>query len=204
MFTIQYSVLDAALRDIHRIRNDKAGLLARYKYFQRHGFPDGVNAGRGKAATFGIDQILQLLFAFDLVETGCGPTRVMRIVRTNWPELRSAFAQGWLVAQGEPRSTKGRPILVMDPSVLEEMNSPDVAHEPVRSPFIVSDYAGLGRWLDELGSRAVRVVVDPASLVFGFRDFLARHDDELRERFDAGFWNWTQLEVGIGLHVRRR
>ena len=203
MFAIGYGVLDAALRVIHDIRDDKAGLLARYKNFQRNGFPSGVNAGRGKAVMFGIDQILQLLLAFELVETGCGPTRIIRIVRTNWPELRPAFAQSWLVAAGQANNTRGRPQLVMAPSALAEMNTPDRPYLPVRSPFAVSNYGEIGEWLSDPRTQATRVVVDPAAIIRGFRDFLAQADENIAQAFDDGFRDWASDEVGVALGERR-
>ena len=204
LFSISYATIDAALRVMHDVRDDRAGLIARYKYFQRNGFPEGTNAGRGKAVSYGIDQLLQLLLAFELQETGCGPTRVMRILRTNWPELRRAMALGW-TATKDKRTARNRPLLIMRPGAFQEMGSSDEATLPVARPFEALPISNVDEWISGKGAGASRLLIDPMRVIGDLRDLFATKEfgDTLAE-LDDGFEEWWDDAMGHEPGLMRR
>ncbi|MCW1381966.1 hypothetical protein OLX02_03940 [Novosphingobium sp. KCTC 2891] len=75
-----------------------AGSIAfrgRLQHLQRAGFPSGVNTGKGKRATYGWSQVIELIVALDLMDVGLMPDAARSIVELNRASLltfASSFA----------------------------------------------------------------------------------------------------------------
>lgn len=147
MFGLSYGELDAIVRVSHGVDPGEHGLVARFKYMQRMGFPEGVNPGKGVRAVFDLAATLKVLLAFELLETGATPTRVVRMVRTGWVSLQPALALGWLAAI--ERSARPRRLMVYAmPGAFREMGQPEDPSSEVAEPLRTIPVGALLEWLD--------------------------------------------------------
>jgi hypothetical protein len=181
VFGLGYGELDAVVRVMHRVAPDNAALVARFKYMQRLGFPEGVNPGRGVRSVYGLEEALKVLLAFELLETGATPTRVVRMVRTGWSDLRRPLALGWLAAR-ERGARPRRLMICATPGAFRELGEPDDPRAPVAEPLRPMRLDDLVRWqeaadetMPETATDVVaagaprRLVIDPMRLVAAFR-----------------------------------
>lgn len=75
---------------------------ARLKQWQKMGFPEGVNVGRGVRASYGATQVHQLLFMMKLLQVGLTPERAQKVVLSGWPAFKDAIVETILCrANGE-------------------------------------------------------------------------------------------------------
>ncbi|MEG8045771.1 hypothetical protein QP175_05800 [Sphingomonas aerolata] len=75
---------------------------ARLKQWQKMGFPEGVNVGRGVRASYGATQVHQLLFMMKLLQVGLTPERAQKVVISGWPAFKDAIVETILCrANGE-------------------------------------------------------------------------------------------------------
>ena len=65
----------------------------RLQHLQRLNFPTGVNTGRGKKASYGWLQIVQLMVALDLIDLGMTPDVAVRSVRQGTDKLIGAICE---------------------------------------------------------------------------------------------------------------
>lgn len=131
---LHFSAISDVLSTMHGVAPELRDVTrSRLKYFQNRSFPlPGGTRGRTKAAgeppsartrgkaKIGMDDALKLAFAFELLEAGMGPTRVIRLVTTDWPVVREILAAAWW------RETGGGPSafdLAIVPRALAEMAS---------------------------------------------------------------------------------
>lgn len=70
-----------------------SALEARVKQWQKMGFPDGVNVGRGVRAKYGATQLCQLMLVLKLLTVGLTPERAIEVVRKGWRSFRDAFVE---------------------------------------------------------------------------------------------------------------
>lgn len=180
MFGLGYGELDSVVRVMHQVAPDNAALVARFKYMQRLGFPEGVNPGRGVRSVYGLEESLKVLLAFELLETGATPTRVVRMVRTGWPGLRGALALAW-VAMRDERVRPRRMMICATPGAFRELGEDEDPRRPVAEPLravplerLLGWTAGTGAELPTAAEAVVladpprRLVIDPMTLVAHF------------------------------------
>jgi hypothetical protein len=181
VFGLGYGGLDAVVRVMHRVAPENAALVARFKYMQRLGFPEGVNPGRGVRSVYGLEETLKVLLAFELLETGATPTRVVRMVRTGWPDLRQALAVGWLAAR--ERGARPRRLMVCaTPGAFRELGETEDPRAPVAEPLRPVPLDRLVHWMEAAdealpssGAELVaadpprRLVIDPMRLAAALR-----------------------------------
>lgn len=65
----------------------------RLQHLQRLKFPSEVNTGRGKKASYGWLQIIELMVALDLIDLGWTPDTVAKLVKANRGKLMTAVQQ---------------------------------------------------------------------------------------------------------------
>lgn len=181
MFGIGFGELDAVVRILHGIAPDNAALVPRFKYMQRMGFPEGVNLGRGVRSVYGLEEVLKVLLAFELLETGATPSRVVRMVRTGWPALIPALAVGWLATH--ERGARPRRLMVCArPGAFRELGDGDDPYAPVAEPLRAVPMDRLVQWLEAFdeampttaaevvgGDPPRRLVIDPMRLAGALR-----------------------------------
>lgn len=199
MFGIRFGELDAVVRVMHGISPDNAALVARFKYMQRMGFPEGVNSGRGVRSIYGLPEILKVLIAFELLETGATPTRVVRMLRTDWDGLGRALAVGWLAAR-ERSARADRLMLCAMPGAFRELGEQEDPLAPVAEPLRAVPLAKILEWLraiDEempVTARDVvpsngprRLVVDPMRLAAALRALVPTLTGMSLEQLDEAY-----------------
>lgn len=141
---IGFKALRATIAAIHGEGATSTALLGRFKYFQRMSFPGGSNVGRGARASYDLDQLLALSMAFELQETMAGPIRVVRLLRTSWPEISRGLAASWAVVA----AYGGQALFAAHgPGGLEELGIEESADTPAPDPLIVVGPQELTDWI---------------------------------------------------------
>lgn len=192
MFRLRFSEVEAVVGTMHGVPHGSTAVVSRFRYFQRLRFPGGTNTGRGVPAAYGLDQLMQVLVAFELAEAGLAPARIVRAVGTNWLQVRTAVLLGWQAAVGRT-PWREREILVMEPSLLADSVSPDDVALPVEDPFVPVPAFALGGWSEGVDGPPRLLLVDPGRLVASLRDVVPKltiHTldelDEALERYGRG------------------
>lgn len=199
LFGIGFGELDAVTRIMHVVDTDNAALVARFKYMQRMGFPEGVNTGRGTRSVYDLEKVLKVLVAFELLETGATPTRVVRMVRTGWASLMPALIVGWLSVL-ERGARPRRLMLCARLAAFRELGQAEDPDQPVEEPLRPMPLDGLMRWMEAadepLPADAADVVaspgpgtlvIDPMRLVSRLRSALPAVSASTLEDIDRAF-----------------
>lgn len=77
-----FAEVEAALAQLNSIASTSRSAFAnRLKHLQRKGFPPGVNTGRGKAASYGAEHVVQLALALELISFGYSPEKAIAVMR---------------------------------------------------------------------------------------------------------------------------
>jgi hypothetical protein len=99
---IGYKTLERLLLVLFGLsESQRRALLGRFKYLQRLGGFGSQPSGRGRAR-YGINDLLQLVMIFELIDVGCSPAHSLRIVRTHWDSLPINFAHAWADLRRRP------------------------------------------------------------------------------------------------------
>ena len=122
---IGYQTLERLLVVLFELSEGQRGaLLGKFKYLQRlGGFGSRPHGGR---ARYQLDELLQLLVIFELLDVGCSPTQAVRTVRTHWNDLSVNLAYAWNDARS--RLSGGTPETMMwtvIPHALAELGAGD-------------------------------------------------------------------------------
>ena len=76
---------------------------SRMKQWQKMGFPDGVNVGRGVRAEYGATQIYQLAIMLKLMRVGLTPERAQHVVKAAWITFKDSIIEATIcIANGAP------------------------------------------------------------------------------------------------------
>jgi hypothetical protein len=161
MFGIGYGEIEVVIVQMSGL-TDRELIRRRFKYLQRMSYPPRSNTGRGRKAMLDLEQVLQVLVAIELMQVGASPTRAVRILRTNWDDLRPALALGWLVSR-KPALGPLRDLLVMNAGAFQDAGRSEDPYEPVSQPLKPLPAIDLIIGLTREGS-TTRVVLDPAKL----------------------------------------
>ena len=65
--------------------------ISRLKQWQKMGFPQGVNVGKGARADYGAKQLFQLAFLMRMLALGLTPERAQSILKTAWDRVQDAI-----------------------------------------------------------------------------------------------------------------
>jgi hypothetical protein len=206
MHGIGYLQVEAIIAAMSGVQ-DREMIRRRFKYLQRMSYPPGSNTGRGRRAVLSLEQVLQVILAVELMQVGASPTRAIRILRTNWDELRPALALGWLVSR-KPTLAPLRMLLVMNAGAFEDAGKSEDPQEPVSKPFRPLPALDLIVGLARQGA-TTRVVLDPAQLAthlinYAGTDGAGMSGDDLDEAFgelwgvtmDCSPDDWVAAAVG--------
>jgi hypothetical protein len=110
------------LRARHQIAEDKqTALRGRLQHFQRLGFPEGINTGKGRPAHYGAGEVLLISLAFELLEMGLTPERAVHVLQSNMYVVTPAtrITADWLL-KGDPESSASM-FLWFDPTGLSAL-----------------------------------------------------------------------------------
>ena len=70
-------------------------VVARIKHMRRLDFPHVGRVGRGHVTTFGFEDLLKVVMAFQLIEVGMPSFRAVDLVRSGWSRCAGALALAW-------------------------------------------------------------------------------------------------------------
>lgn len=73
------------------VEEGRTALRGRLEHLRRLGTPAGIKRGQGRAATYGWDELLELIVAVELLAVGLTPEHAHRIASTQFGEFRQAF-----------------------------------------------------------------------------------------------------------------
>ncbi|THD34457.1 MAG: hypothetical protein E7773_14810 [Sphingomonas sp.] len=188
---LSYGEVEAVVRTVHGPGAKPTALLGRLKYLQRFDWPPGGAKGQGSRAGYGLEQLLALMLALELLELGLPPLRVVRLLRTGWDQTVRALVIGWGAAfEG------ARPIfLALAPRALEELGMPEDPDRPSPDRLRAVDATTLDSWRDDFtrGSAAL-YVVDPRRIALAARTELDALGIAPERDADAAF-----IELGTDL-----
>lgn len=111
----------------------RSALLGRFQHLQRLSLIEGINPGRGKAAEYRAHQVVVVGIAFQMLQLGLSPERVVQVVKANQDTIRLAI--GLAVSQKGKISPS---IIWFDPSVV---NGSSLDYDAADLTF---DYGGEG------------------------------------------------------------
>lgn len=81
---LSYGDIELLLRCMHQVHEDKRiALVGRIKHFQRLGWPEGTNVGKGSRVKYNTRQTLSLVAAFELVQCGLPPERAIYLLKSS-------------------------------------------------------------------------------------------------------------------------
>lgn len=138
---LSFAQANFALAFVTGVSMEKAGSFeARIKQWQKMGFPEGVNVGRGVKASYGATQIFQLLIMLKLLRVGLTPQRAQQVVISGWPKLKDAVVET-LSCMANGSEHLHYCLIQLD--ALSELTSPDTDHMHVYVDLFTSDDIGL-------------------------------------------------------------
>jgi hypothetical protein len=155
---------------LHEIGADKrVAFRARLKHFQRLGFPEGVNVGKGKSAKYGAGHVITLALALELAELGLTPERIVTLIRGDYfPVFAAVKGSTDAILSGEWKPTRsgsaGSIFLYLDPSALASLRDRD----PAGTSFEAADASTVAQHLAHVTSNFERrrlAIVNVTALV---------------------------------------
>ncbi|MES2096788.1 MAG: hypothetical protein V4459_08495 [Pseudomonadota bacterium] len=174
---LRYGDLLQLLERLHALPRSRAvATESRIKNFSRLGFPNGPRVGSGERADYGVDQIVQLLVAFELLRLRVPPGVIAEIVRTEWATIGAAFATAARTIDdrsGNAARRAKRPLLVVDAAALHEAGKTVRRGELLTSiELLPADEflgGGIASWRSAMLIDPAAVLADAAALVPGLR-----------------------------------
>lgn len=98
-----FGQVDALLAGLHDIASERrTQFQARLRNFQRLGIPEGVSAGRGKAALYKPPAVVELALALELAQLGLLPERIIEVYWSNKYSVLMALRDATQILLGHP------------------------------------------------------------------------------------------------------
>jgi len=137
-----FAEVDGALAAAHGIASAKRNAFrARLQHFQKLGFPEGLNTGRGRAAVYNPGHIILLGIALELGQLGLTPERAKAVISDDMHATAMAVA---MAARGDFAV-----LLRCDPTALKSLTIQEGVGDFASASFF---YAGLGQAVLEFES----------------------------------------------------
>jgi hypothetical protein len=163
---IGYSDVEAVISARHGAGSKPTALLGRLKYLQRFDWPPGGARGQGSRAGYGLEQLLALMMAFELLELGLPPVRIVRLLRTGWDRTLPTLVVGWASALHGARPM----FLSLAPRALEELGLTEDDARPSPDRLVPIGPAKLDAWRADFRTGPPAIyVLDPRALVWAAR-----------------------------------
>ena len=189
-----YAELEAVVRATHGAGAKPTALLGRLRYIQGLDWPPGGARGQGSRAGYGLEQVVGVALAFELLELGMSPVRAVRLLRSSWDVALRAIIIGW--ASG---GRGARPVLLaLAPRALDELGLEDDAGRvlpdalvPIRAQAI-ADWAG-----DFAGGTPSLYLVDPRRIAASLRSELVELGVASNDAIDQEFLTFGTRLFGV-------
>lgn len=93
---LSYGELEEFIAHLHRVAPEKrTALKGRLKHFQRLSWPAGTNKGKGARVNYGVGQTFSLAVAFEMLQIGLTPERVVEQLRMSTGLIARGFAAAY-------------------------------------------------------------------------------------------------------------
>lgn len=117
--TYQFAQIESALATMHKVATSRrSAFQGRLKHYQKQGFPEGINTGRGRAATYTAIHGIHLAIALEFNELGILPERAINIYKSQQIYIDNAIAR----ASHDILCDEGFELLIyFDPSALNDL-----------------------------------------------------------------------------------
>lgn len=102
--------------------------VSRLKQWQKMGFPEKVNVGRGVKVGYGASQLFQLVLHMRLLAFGLTPERAQRVVRSAWQRLSASIIETTLRRQS---GNQEYCYLFLRYDALTDLKEPGSTHEHI-------------------------------------------------------------------------
>lgn len=134
----------ASMGRVHPAR--RSAFESRLKQWRKMNFPDLPRVGKGMLATYGAQQLFQLIVLVELLRFGLTPERAIRVIVARWPEMRQAITETVICLA---RSEDHRHYLQIGFDALADLVEPERDVTPVDVALvtdrqIAAAYGGLG------------------------------------------------------------
>lgn len=131
---LTYAELEDFLAELHRVAPEKRiALRGRLKHFQRLGWPEGTNQGKGARVQYGIGQTMSLVMAMEMLQLGLTPERVVEQMTYSMTYLPQGF-QASLKAIRE--GDEDEILYVFSPECLYSLRGIDDERQGIQSVMI--------------------------------------------------------------------
>lgn len=159
------------VRATHGAGAKPTALLGRLRYIQGLDWPPGGARGQGSRAGYGLEQVVGVALAFELLELGVSPVRAVRLLRGSWDVALRAVVIGWASAS---TSRGARPVLLaLAPRALEELGVEDDPGRASPDVLVPVGATALADWAcDFAGGAPSLYLVDPRRIAASLRSEL--------------------------------
>jgi hypothetical protein len=183
-----FADVEAALAQVHHIADPKRSAFAnRLKHLQRLGFPEGVNTGRGRAATYLPEHVFLIAVALQLNEFGITPERAIKLISNSMGRI----ADGVMQAIDPDPLAVDRPIYCHVPAAhLEDLSIEKPSdwslgcHPAQRTIDTIIDASKRPNMVFRLA------VFSLSGLLIWLPDLLSPHDEHARRQFLISMREW--------------
>lgn len=123
---LTYQQIEDVLVRLHDVDDTKRGALrGRFKHFQRLGWPEGANVGKGRRVGYDLRQSLSIVVAFELLQFGLTPERAVTLLQ----RMKAILPVGFLTGLRMDVSNPSHSYVVFDPAALHGLRDDPVEEE---------------------------------------------------------------------------
>lgn len=103
VLTFKFGEVDAVLAGLNEVPSaQRTAFQARLKNFHRLGFPKGIGSGRGRAAVYGVGELVQMGLAIELTQLGLTPERAIAVLQSDEYPMLMAVMMAAGICVGAP------------------------------------------------------------------------------------------------------
>lgn len=109
---------------------------SRIKQWQKKGFPEGTQVGKGARAQYGATQILQLALMAKLLKVGLTPERAQKVIETAWPVFKDGFVE---TLSCQAKGADHLHYFMVQLDALSDLSDPESDHEHIFVEMLTDD-----------------------------------------------------------------
>jgi hypothetical protein len=144
---LTFGQVEATLAAMEKIHPEKRkAFYSRLKQWQKLGFPEGVNVGKGTRAEYGATQLFQLAYMIELQRIGLSPERGIEAVQAAWPVLVSGLIETTVCMAGGADHLH---YCALQVDALTGFSEPGVDHAHVYASLFIDKHLGVVSFMGE-------------------------------------------------------
>jgi hypothetical protein len=143
--TLTFGQIEAILATMEGVHEDRRGAFhSRLKQWQKMGFPQGVNVGRGVRAPYGANQLFQLVYMVELLRVGLTPDRAIETVIAAWDTIRMGITETVQCHAGESDHLH---YISLKIDSLTNLTEPGADHMHIYAQLLIDKHLGMAAFL---------------------------------------------------------